>query len=62
MVITAATALELLPILVSILGKTYSAIKTGKPQNIEEEINRLNAARLKTSDEIIAEADAGSGD
>lgn len=61
MIITAATAVELIPIMASILGKAYKAIKTGKPQSIADEITRLNSARMRPSTEVIAEADLKTG-
>lgn len=53
-----ATALS---IMASMGLKIYEAYKQGKPVDLTDEINRLNAARLKTSAEIIAEADAAMG-
>lgn len=57
MIITAATAVELIPVMASILGKAYKALKTGKPQSIAEELSRLNSARMRPSDEVIKDAD-----
>lgn len=53
-----ATALS---ILVSMSIKIYDAYNKGKPVDLTDEIARLNASRMKTSEELIAEADAAMG-
>ncbi len=58
MVVEALTALS---IVMSMGLKIYDAMQKGKPVDLTDEINRLNAARLKTSQEIIDEADAAMG-
>lgn len=58
MIVEALTALSI----VMTMGlKIYDALNKGKPVDLTDEINRLNAARLKTSEEIIKEADAAMG-
>lgn len=54
-------ALTALSIVMSMGLKIYDAMQKGKPVDLTDEINRLNAARLKTSDEIIKEADEAMG-
>jgi hypothetical protein len=58
MVVEALTALS---IVMSMGLKIYDALSKGKPVDLTEEIARLNAARLKSSADIIAEADAAMG-
>ena len=50
-------ALEHLPAAVELVQKLVKVVTTQNPENIAEEIRRLELARLKSSDEIIAEAD-----
>jgi hypothetical protein len=57
MIITAATVIEVLPMLISLFQKICTTITTGDPQNISDEIKALEAARLKSSQAIIDEAD-----
>jgi hypothetical protein len=54
-------ALTALSIVMSMGLKIYDSMQKGKPVDLTDEISRLNAARLKTSEEIIAEADAAMG-
>ncbi|MCC6346821.1 MAG: hypothetical protein IT388_06495 [Nitrospirales bacterium] len=58
MIITAGNAVQLLLSAISIGTKAYQALKTGEPQSIEEEVGRLNAALPRSSEEVIASADA----
>jgi hypothetical protein len=58
--ITTQVAVDLLPRAVNLAIKLFEILKSGDPQNIDEELAALMAARMKTSDEIIAEADAAS--
>jgi hypothetical protein len=51
------TAIQILSIAIALLSKAHQVLATGEPQSIEEELKRLEAARLRPSDEIIAEAD-----
>ena len=52
------TAIQILSIAIALLSKAHQVLATGEPQSIEEELQRLDAARMRPSDEIIAEADA----
>ncbi len=61
MVLTATLAAELAPTVFDIMKKIVDALSTGAPQNIDEELKRLDAARLKPSKEIIDQADKDSG-
>jgi hypothetical protein len=61
MVITAATAVTLLPYLMSMIGKIITALTTKDPVSIEEEIKVLDELRLRPSSEVIAEADKSTG-
>lgn len=58
MVVEAITALS---IVLQMGMKVYDALQKGAPVDFTEEIARLNAARLKSSAEIIAAADAAMG-
>ena len=60
MVITVATALEMLPEALSLAAKLATIIKTNSAMSVEEEITALEAARMKSSDEIIAGAGTGA--
>ncbi len=57
MEITIANALTMLPIFLDLAQKAYTVLSTGDPASIEEELARLDAARLRPSQEIIDEAD-----
>lgn len=58
--ITIVTALQFLAIALDIAAKAKQVLTTGEPASIEEELKRLDAARLRPSAEIIAEADTAS--
>ena len=55
--VTVSVALQMLPVVIDILKKLYLALSTGKPQSIDEEFKRLEAARLRPSEDVIADAD-----
>lgn len=61
MVITAATAVQVLPYLMSMIGKVITALTTKDPVSIEEEMKVLDELRLRPKEEVIKEADAASG-
>jgi hypothetical protein len=61
MILTVATATQLLPLVVSLVGKIYTALTTPDPVSIDEEIAQLEALRLRNAEEIIADADKASG-
>jgi len=61
MILTTQNAITLLPIVADLIIKISSVMNTGEPLSIEDEINRLDGARLKPSDDIIAQADKDSG-
>jgi hypothetical protein len=48
-------------ILSSMSLKIYEAMSKGTPVNLTEEVDRLIAAKMKTSESLIAEADAAMG-
>jgi hypothetical protein len=56
-IITIANAAQLLSVGLDIAIKANQVLNTTAPANIEEELKRLDAARLRPSAEIIAEAD-----
>jgi len=60
-VITIANAAQLLSIGIDLAVKANRVLNTTAPENIEDELKRLDAARLRPSAEIIAEADKASG-
>ncbi len=60
MVVTVEQALVLLPIASRLLDKLRTVAETGTEMSIEEEIKALEAARMRPSDEVIADADAVS--
>ena len=60
-VITIANAAQLLSIGLDIALKANMVLNTTAPQSIEEELKRLDAAKLRPSADIIAEADKASG-
>jgi hypothetical protein len=60
-IITVANAAQLLSIGIDLAVKANRVLNTTAPENIEDELKRLDAARLRPSTEIIAEADAASG-
>lgn len=60
-IITIANAAQLLSIGLDIALKANRVLNTTAPESIEEELKRLEAARLRPSGEIIAEADKASG-
>jgi hypothetical protein len=57
MVITVANAAQVLSVVVDIAMKIQQVLATKEPQSIAEELSRLDAARLRPSQEIIDEAD-----
>lgn len=59
-IITIANAAQLLSIGLDIALKANRVLNTAAPASIEEELSRLEAARLRPSAEIIAEADKAS--
>ena len=61
-VITIANAAQLLSIGLDIALKANVVLNTTAPQSIEEELKRLDAAKLRPSADIIAEADKASGE
>jgi len=54
---TTLTALRVLSVVLSIAIKAVKVLSTGKPVSIEEELARLEAARLRPSADIVKEAD-----
>ena len=52
------TAIQILSIAIALLSKAHQVLASGEPQSIDEELQRLDAARLRQSNEMIAEADA----
>lgn len=60
-IITIANAAQLLSIGLDIALKANRVLNTTTPESIEEELKRLDAARLRPSSDIIAEADNDSG-
>ena len=60
MVITPAQALEALPAALSLAAKLVTIVKTDTAMSVEEEITALEAARMKTSDELITEVGIGA--
>ena len=60
-VITIANAAQLLSIGLDIALKANMVLNTTAPQSNEEELKRLDAAKLRPSADIIAEADKASG-
>lgn len=54
---TTLTALQILSIGITIAIKAIKVMATGKPISIDEELNRLEAARLRPSADIVREAD-----
>jgi len=57
-VVTVANAFQVLSVALDIAQKAQIVLSKGNPQTIEEELQRLEAARLRPSADIIAEADA----
>lgn len=57
MILNVTAALQLAPVVLDLGMKIFSVIRSGEPQDISDEIKRLQACRLRPSDEIIAEAD-----
>jgi hypothetical protein len=55
--ITVVNAGQILMILLDIFLKVKKVYDTKEPQSIEEELKRLDAARLRPSQDIIDEAD-----
>jgi len=60
MIITPETAITALSVVANLIIKISSVMRTGEPQSIEEELARLNSARLRPSEDIIADADRDS--
>jgi len=60
-IITIANAAQLLSIGLDIALKANRVLNTTAPESIDEELKRLDAAKLRPSEEIIAEADKASG-
>ncbi len=60
MILSFAMAEKILPIAASLIGKVYTALTSKSPVSIEDEMKQLEALRLKSSEEVIAEADAKS--
>lgn len=60
MILSVKLAMEIIPILLDIGLKALDVIRTKKPENIEEEMARLEKCKLRPSAEIIAEADTAS--
>jgi len=58
--VTIANALQILAIGLDLAAKANQVLTTGEPATIDEELKRLEAARLRPSAEIIAEADKTS--
>jgi len=54
---TALNALLILQIVLGIAIKAVKVLSTGKPISIDEELTRLEAARLRPSADIVKEAD-----
>lgn len=59
-VITIANAAQILSVGLEIAMKANQVLSTEAPASIEEELERLDAAKLRPSDDIIAEADKAS--
>jgi hypothetical protein len=55
--VTIANAAQILSIGLDIAMKANTVLNTEAPASIDEELQRLDAARLRPSAEIIAEAD-----
>jgi hypothetical protein len=59
--VTIVNALKILAIGLDLAKKANQVLSTGEPVSIEEELKRLDAARLRPSADVIAEADKASG-
>ncbi len=57
MVITVAEALAMLPRAIDVAQKLATIISTDTPLSVDEEIAALEAARMRPSADIAAEAD-----
>jgi hypothetical protein len=60
-IITIANAAQLLSVAIDIAVKANRVLNTTAPETIEDELKRLEGARLRPSADIIAEADKASG-
>ena len=60
-VVTIANAAQILSIGLDIAMKAKTVLDTADPSSIDDELRRLDAARLRPSAEIIAEADKEIG-
>lgn len=60
-IVTVANAFQILSIGLDIAMKANQVLNTAHPATIDEELKRLDAARLRPSADIIAEADEASG-
>lgn len=60
MVVTIPSAIEVALAGISIITKAVAVLQKGEHQSIAEELQRLEAARLRTSASIIEEADRDS--
>ena len=58
--VTVEQAIILLPAAINLASKISTIIASNTPMSVEEEMTALEAARMRPSEEIIAEADAVS--
>ena len=61
MEITVAEAIAMLPTVINLTAKLGKIISTNTAMSIEEEVKALEAARMRSSDEVITEADSAAG-
>ena len=59
--VTAETALTVLGVALDLAAKVKQVYETGNPVSIEDEVKRLDAARLRPSEDVIADADKAAG-
>lgn len=59
--VTIINAGQILSIGLDLATKAYAVLNAAPPTSIEDELRRLDAARLRPSADIIAEADKASG-
>jgi len=52
------TAVKIMGIAILLINKAYQVMQSGEPQSIDEEMKRLEEARLRPSEDVIKEADA----
>lgn len=61
-VVTIVNAAQILSVGLDLATKAYQVLNTAAPVTIDEELKRLEAARLRPSADIIADADKASGE